>query len=314
VTLVEAERAPIADEPKLRLALIAVADMLGYSATVARASTYPEAQQLLTQYHELMRVALEALRFHIGDDENSARWQVKSYTDNFLLHTQLIEHGEFELHEALTALARFQGVLIKHGQIARGAVSLGHVYIDQEMVFGGPVIEAHALEKNIASVPRIILSNATCRLAARHFDYYGGSPPFGADGDVIEDADGQWFINYLGEGLIDQDPEFGWLIDDELFRSHADLIANGLRQYGDDARISTKYKWLATYHNWFCAIHGLDDLLVTLPGNDRLQPPGPPRPETIQRFRDSFNRRLRPDDENFNDIVEIAARPQPQGA
>jgi len=256
--------------------------------------------------------ALNAPRPETSGKRDNVRWRVRTYTDNYLLHTRLRKHGESDLGRAFEALGSFQCVLVRHHHLCRGGIAVGPAYIDDTIVFGRPVVEAHYLEQEIAKYPRILLSNGIARIVARNFAPYGGRPYTSTDYHILEDADGQWFVNYLAHGLTLNEDEFGWMIDENLFSAHCALIASGMRRYLTDDRVYTKYLWAAIYHNWFVRTHRLhewhNDLLIDVPSAYDMKPPSPVSNERIAMLMDSYRRRLRGTDQDFDDVVRIAAR------
>ena len=300
---------------RLRIALVAVADILGYTDAVSRTSTLAQSEIALAHFTNVTNDALAALgrgKPDAGDGSDKIQWHVKTYTDNYLLHTRLREHGEGDLGAALGALGDFQCSMVRNNHLCRGGISLGPTYIDERMIFGRAVVEAYYLEHEIATSPRIVLSNGVARLMARHFSSYGGRPYTSTDYHVLEDADGQWFINYLRNSLIVDEGEHGWMCDNELLTAHRALVANGLERFRSNDRVYPKYRWAAMYHNWFVRVHGLDQWEPTLPIviEDAYRPRecSAVTDDRIATLMASYRRRIRGNDQDFDDVVRIAAR------
>lgn len=138
----------------------------------------------------------------------------------------------------------------------RGAISVGSAYVDEIAVFGGALLEAYAGESTLARDPRIVLTGSARQYVVRHLGYYGNSMRAPQNRDLIQDIDGQWFLNYLDAVLLAEDdvgPFYGEV------EKHRDAVQSRLDQYRGRPTVYAKYAWTAGYHNWFCDLHGFDN-------------------------------------------------------
>ncbi len=148
----------------------------------------------------------------------------------------------------LYRLGEFQLQMTLSGFFVRGAVAIGEIYMDDDIVFGPALIEAHKAEQKKARDPRIILTES-----ARDQQYVklNAAMPEGREHDVLlKDVDGQLFINYLQKAV-----EFEHDVGDyasEYLKKHRDHIHKRLTRFVIEPYIWSKYYWCATYHNFFC--------------------------------------------------------------
>lgn len=144
---------------------------------------------------------------HLLPKDNYA---LKAFTDNIVIGWPIRDDGEGELGQAFFALSLFQYEMINAGFLLRGAISVGNLYVDDIAVVGGGLIEAYEGEASLARDPRIILTSSATRAVKQHLEYYGSRSGGGSHAPqnrkLLQDADGQLFLNYLDTTvLIDED-------------------------------------------------------------------------------------------------------------
>jgi hypothetical protein len=162
------------------------------------------------------------------------------------------DDGEIELGSAFWKVAWFQFDLALDGFFMRGAISLGNIYIDDVAVFGDALTEAHTAESQLARDPRIILTATAVAAVKRHLKYYASSQYAPQTSALLQDSDGQWFVNYLDTVLIAEN-EHGPFYEE--FIKHKQSVEIRLVQYRNNPPIFSKYAWVAGYHNSFCDLH-----------------------------------------------------------
>ena len=69
-------------------------------------------------------------------------------------------------------------------------------------------------------------------------------------GELLVNADGRYFINYLSECIVDTYD--GEELDSNALKKHKDQIENALTQYAAQPKVFAKFSWLSAYHNFFC--------------------------------------------------------------
>lgn len=180
------------------------------------------------------------------------RWDgsSKSFTDNIVLGIPIwTEDVEHEFGLATLQIARIQILLALNGWFVRGGLTLGPLYFDDEVVFGPALVEAYELEHQMARDPRIMLSARVARVVKSHLRFY--AEPFFSpqNGYVLVDTDDTMFLNYLYDP-IGSDEE-GTLLS--VLKRHRRIVEQRLKENRTRPPIWAKYRWIATYHNFFCA-------------------------------------------------------------
>jgi hypothetical protein len=115
--------------------------------------------------------------------------------------------AESEFGSAFLRLTAFQLNMAIRGYFVRGAISVADAYVDDIAVFGDALIEAYVGESKLARDPRIVLTESAVRAAKSHLHYYSDPKDAPHSRDILKDADGQWFLNYLDQVMIAVDDQ-----------------------------------------------------------------------------------------------------------
>ena len=241
---------------------IAVLDMLGYSDSVVAADKRSATNDVL---NDLRRIVAETYPYLAGDPdqplpkdlEDDIDWKFKAYADNIMVNLPTAEIPFSRLHWLCSAMAQFQMAMVLHGQLVRGGLAIGSNYIDDDIAFGRGLIEAHLIEQYVANDPRVVISRRTRRFEAsmidREKDFNWASSSF-----FMVDADGEWFLDYLA--LFNG--RSGEPYDPIALARHREMVIELCKKYDDDPKLSTKYVWLAQYHDASCASAGRNEFLI----------------------------------------------------
>lgn len=153
----------------------------------------------------------------------------------------------FELLELVHA----QAALIEEGVLIRGGVAYGDVYIKDHVIFGPAFVQAYDLESKFANSPRIAISpdlikelKSNHHLKAKHHDL---TEEIGYINSLLKRGDdGIWFIDYCGaiKSELDTPEEYPLFLE-----KHKDLIVQNANRFDKFTTTTTKYLWLARYHN-----------------------------------------------------------------
>lgn len=240
--------------PQLRRSVFVFMDILGYENLTHVAELDGTQQDLLQRLHSALskeRKALEGLAV-LKKLTTKDHYVLKAFTDNIVIAWPIIEDAEIELGSAFSKVAWFQFNMALEGFFIRGAISIGEVYVDDILVFGDALTQAHTGESRLARDPRIILTESAVTAVKQHLHYYS-SPKFAPQvGELLQDSDGQWFVNYLDTILIAED-EHGPFYDELL--KHKAAVEIRLAEHRGNPLIFSKYVWVAGYHNCFCDLH-----------------------------------------------------------
>jgi hypothetical protein len=250
------ERNPYKDEqgaPKLRLSVAAFIDFLGYSEYIKEAFKEPAGGE-----KELIRLrgALDdAYKYlmHRPEQESGGPldFQVRTLTDNLIIGYPIPEsEGKREtrwiIESVINYIGYLQAQLARDGYFIRGAISVGELYIDEDIVFGPALIEAHRAEQELAVFPRVIFC-ASAEEPFREWEENGKIP------DVLVDSDRRIFIDYLETTVMIAYPDDRPFT--EFLEGHKASVMANLEKFAEKPYIRAKYEWAAIYHNTFCDNH-----------------------------------------------------------
>jgi hypothetical protein len=243
------------DKPELRYSVVAFLDVLGFQEIARAAERAGAAQDLLCR----LRTALTDAHQHLDDSTlpGSDLWPsrlsvVKAFTDNIVIGYPIRTNAESELGSMMRQVSWYQFSMVLAGFFVRGAISIGDLFVDDLMVFGDGLLDAHHGEANLARDPRIILTPSAVEAIREHIRYYQEPSSAPQCDDLVQDADGQWFVNYL-DVVICAVPEHAPFYDE--LRKHKEIVEGRLVEFRSQPSIFSKYAWVAGYHNWWCSQH-----------------------------------------------------------
>ncbi|MGG1594755.1 hypothetical protein [Terribacillus saccharophilus] len=234
------------NQPSLINSVVCFMDILGYKSlgkNALKENNGDTAEEFLRNLHNSLRKAKRSIT-----PDPSLPAKVKVFTDNIVIGWPILEDGEMELGTTFVNIANYQLQLALDGFFIRGGISNGKHFMDEETVFGPELFETYTLESEVAVYPRVVLSNKSKELIKRfNTEYYGGidSPFYEA---ILEDMDGEWFLNYL---IATKDEDRG-AFNLKLIEMHKQKVVAALLEYSQNYKLLKKYAWIANYHNFFC--------------------------------------------------------------
>ena len=246
--------------------VFAFVDILGYKDLIHETQGSTEEQKLLIRLHD----ALSSSRKCLGDDDGDSpkthqepsekdRFVLRAFTDNIAIGWPIVHDGESELGGAFEDLAFFQLEMANTGFFVRGAISVGSLYLDEIVVFGNALMESYEGETSLARDPRIVLTQSARHYVTNHLEKYPNKNFAPQTRHVLQDTDGQWFVNYLDTILYaehEQGPFYSEL------EKHKESVELKLEQYRQKPPIFSKYAWTASYHNHFCELHNFHEYKI----------------------------------------------------
>ncbi len=234
------------------LSFVCYADILGYSHISKEAIKSGNGLQFLRRLCHALSSAYERIREHSKGWGNDSFFAVKVFTDNIVvgypLHRPGFDCGEPEFGDILNVFSEFQVGLSIEGFFLRGGIAFGEHYMDDDIVFGDALQQAFNQDKG-GGAPRISLSPSAIEIVQRQLGFYGKTSWAPQHEDLLEDADGTIFLNYLGEAFS-VFPDGGIFF--ELIEGHQKNIIKGLEDYKGDPGVRAKFEWAARYHNFIC--------------------------------------------------------------
>ena len=242
----------IDNNEQLMDSFVCLADILGFTHLCEEFSNEEEGNERLAKIKESIQNAFEFIDPSIYNFQNICEYSVKVFTDNiaigYPLSKPLVDFGEHELGRLLDGFSAYQFSLAIDGYFLRGAISYGKHYMDDLIVFGDALIDAHKIDVKGAP-PRIVISPRMYEKIRDHLHFY--SPPSRAPycDVLLKDSDGSIFLNYLHMVTIANSE---YHIEIDALRDHKTRIIENLHSHSHEPSILSKYEWLANYHNYFC--------------------------------------------------------------
>lgn len=248
--------------PRQRPSFCVYVDILGFKDILTKADS------TFRHFMESIRPAFR--RFAIPSKNEPfyfpARWQAKVFSDNVFLvypfeRDIVAGDGEGEFDLVISKIACFQYECFLNDYFIRGGLSFGAMFIDEETIFGEPLTEVVAIEKYTAVFPRIALSHSIFPFLNTYSSFYANkqSPAFD---DLLIDAEGTVFINYLNHVIQITEDYFEYEVEDrtmgchyydlQALKRHKEVVQNKLKEYVSKPEVFLKYLWLASYHNYCC--------------------------------------------------------------
>lgn len=185
-------------------------------------------------------------------EDDYAKFEMKTFTDNVVVGYPISKpewnYGEPELGDLLWLISKLQMSLAREGFFVRGGIAYGECYIDEHIVFGKAFLEALKLDQS-SGAPRIVFSKSAKEAIEEHIKCYGSVKQTPHYHDLLKDADGEYFVNYLAESLI-AFPDGEIFFD--LIDAHKREVEKRLTEYRGKTDVFAKYEWAASYHNFFC--------------------------------------------------------------
>ncbi|MGL4772187.1 MAG: hypothetical protein ACRC2K_01360 [Clostridium sp.] len=239
------------DNPKLINSMVCAIDILGFSEMIVDSCSKGEGNRLLNEISFLINKNKQCII-----PNKYSQGNIKIYTDNMIVGYPIKDDGEEELDEILNNVSEYQFNLALEGLFVRGGVTVGEFYINEDIVFGPALLDAHNTESKLACYPRIILDHKTVGRLQRYINNYKDAPQHKK---ILIDSDGQWFLNYLNTIFncykeCNDEYEFKRVQVDLLLR-HKEKVEEMLDLNKKNIRVWDKYVWTANYHNYFCDLN-----------------------------------------------------------
>ena len=236
---------------KMTRHVVAYLDILGYRRIIEEAFKDGRGDDELRKLRNAWDKSYTA-RFR--REATSSRPAARFFTDNVVIADSL--HWQTDLSGLqifLMDVAALQWELIENGYFLRGAVEIGDLYMDNEVVFGPALLNAYDAEAKTAKWPRVVLAKRASQCAQEALDA-------GLHLPLVGDADGRLSVDYLEDRVFiagGDDRPF-----DEIVVKHKEIVQQQLERFRNEPDIWMKYYWVGQYHNAFCdkfEIHLADD-------------------------------------------------------
>ena len=188
---------------------------------------------------------------------------VSTVTTKKSVETQLREFlSMFEIEVQHLAFVQYQ-MFVDYGILIRGAVSLGSIYHENNIIFGEGMVNAYEMESELALYPRVIIDPEIIKLIEKYANKVGRFQdeidnfqdtmfiPSEMYKQIRKDKDGLYFIDFLNL----QDVEGYWYVPlepdiPEIFLCYKIMLNKKLNEIQSKSeKIKVKYNWLKQYYN-----------------------------------------------------------------
>jgi len=260
-------------KPSLQKSMFVYLDILGYSEMFDQSQQDGTEKELLQRLYKVMTNQMTLLRDVVlmpAESQEPLRLEnvrqrpckseeflerhlnaIKAFTDNIMIGWPFLEEGPFDGESAwglaFEKLADLQLQMVLEGFFIRGALSVNEAFMGNNFVFGKALHEAHESESECARDPRIILTSSAVEAVRKYHNYYTKPEESPFIREVLQDSDGQWFVNYLDPAIM---YERGIVLFEDKFRRHKVVVEERLDEYKGKPAIWSKYAWVAGYHNY----------------------------------------------------------------
>lgn len=248
-------------KPKPKVSFCVFADILGFKETMVEAYENGKELELFERLYSTVKDGVNQLTQDEKEVEDMGNrlWVHKTFSDNvvFGCPINLPDFGEPEWWMTISQLADYQLAMALKGFFLRGGLTLGELYIDDELVYGSALIEAVIMEEEDAKDPRIIISSSVMDMAKKQISFYTDPKASPHNSEILLDGDNKYFIDYLSVAEA-----MDGRIVEPMIERHKDVILNCLEKFKGDANIYSKYLWVADYHNHYCKVNNQTKYLI----------------------------------------------------
>lgn len=200
--------------------IVAFIDLLGFTAMVKHdCENSQDKKKYINELYNIHKKTKE-----IKDQIDGL--QVTQFSDSVVL---AIPYSKIGFRNFIKVVADYQFSLLRSGILCRGGISYGKHFSSGDFLFSHGLIDAYYLESNVASTPRIVVSQELIDLI------YPDNSQAPSNLLSVED-DNLYFINYLNA----IDPEDNWR-----------AIKNSIPSlFSSNPSIRSKQLWLIEYYNY----------------------------------------------------------------
>lgn len=228
-------------EIKYEKRMVLYLDILGFKNAVNRSVN--DSKLLLKIHKALKNIYSDRIKNYSGPLKGvDYGTQVSVFSDNIVLSEPYGSEGSW--FSFLYAIYWLINEILWDGFLVRGAISIGELYHDEQIVFGPALNEAYENENNIANYPRVIFTKETLNEGLKTAMHKDMNEERKVLSNILEvDEDGLIYINN-----ITKKHEFDYQEDYiELLFKVKRMIEIGLKS--DNLKVVSKYEWLKSKYN-----------------------------------------------------------------
>lgn len=125
-------------KPKLINSIVCAIDILGFSQMIQKSCEEGYGDSLLTEINYLINKNKSCIT-----PNKYSKGKIKIFTDNMVVAYPISGDAEEKLDEILDNVSEYQFNLALEGLFVRGGISTGDFYINEDIVFGPALLDAH---------------------------------------------------------------------------------------------------------------------------------------------------------------------------
>ena len=193
-------------------------DILGFRNIIIEKHSKNKSQEHFEQIYNILADAVNMYNDNPKDifaKDDTVQYRIFSDNIVFGIPYSCIGDGEPEFGNIIMQVAYFQLMLATEGFFVRGGMTLGDLYIGEELVYGKALLDAYEIENTVSVYPRVVVSEIVkkeIKNQLRSYTKVRGSP---FANEIRVDTDGNWFIDYLWTTIDEKD---GKVIDEYAFK------------------------------------------------------------------------------------------------
>jgi len=254
------------DEKKVMPYIVTFLDLLGTKDRIHEAKGYDD---LDIQLNKLIKAIGKNIGLLQGIQE-IFEGHLTIFSDSIIMSTPLISDPDTrkpdliagELVENIIYVAGFQYGMFNDGFILCGGIACDFGFFNDSISFGPALNEAYNVVNESNNLPAILCENNVKKWINLIKEQYHNHPQNGKFNWILSDNEGNHFINYLYFIIVlaefNADMNNETFIKNNIFSLyppaekeliyHKKIIEKNL----SNEKLQRKYKWLASYHNFFC--------------------------------------------------------------
>ena len=195
------------------------------------------------------------MRAKISKDINP-QLKIKIFSDNIVVAEEIpYPNNPDSVADTYWSVENFSSMLytaaMVTGNFMRGAISTGLLYIDDTLVYGEALLNAHDGESKIANYPRIVIDK-TIFVNAKMDDMWKTFNPPDKENMILRDMDGElylnpfWGIPKVSEHNRKREEQFLAYVAETIIKEYKELFSKSKKT------VFPKYHWLANQFNEYC--------------------------------------------------------------
>lgn len=231
--------------------IVAFLDFLGTSEKMRNPAKNDKFLQAINAVYAQAKYILEKT-----EENRNNKLKIKIFSDNIVI-AQAIENPEDPKNVFSTYLDVEQFSLMLYsaamltGNLMRGAISTGLLYIDDTLVYGEALLNAYDGESKIANYPRIVIDKSIF-VKAKMDDMWKTFNPPDKENMILRDMDGElylnpfWGIPKVSEHNRKREEQFLAHVAKTIIKEYKELFHKSKKS------VFPKYHWLANQFNEYC--------------------------------------------------------------